>query len=572
MKRILRWLGSLKMAVALLLLIAVVLAYGTIYEARFGTAAVQRFVYHAVWFQLLLGFLAVNLAVAALERYPWRRRHLPFVLAHIGIICILVGGIIGGRWGIEGQLIIPEGETAHVLETPGNVLVVRQPNPGVPHIIPTRFETQAWVREPNAVFPLDVDGRAVTLTVDRYYPDAVVDEQFYDDGAAENPAVQVRLADQGHEDTVWFAARDPERFGVGWAQAHVLFMEAASDTQLRQVLGATQPADQPRGVVSVRVPSKHVARQIPVPAQMNQRVRIQGTPYELIFKDYFADFAIADTGLVSRSDEPNNPAVSFTVSGPEGTDAYMLFAFHPDFQLSHGREHQIPIEVTYAHPAGTMLPPNAIALVRAPDGHLLAVMTDDGGKRQVVDPVRVGQSYTHPSLGYALTVDRYYPRARIEQHFVNQGDEIKAEALHVVAREGDQQAHTWLSLRGTAELPLGQKPLIVEYRPGQRPLPVQVKLLDFRKTEYPGTSMAAGFEADVELTDLQRGVTLKRTISMNNPLKYGGYSFFQSSYFMGEVETTVLSVRNDPGTPLVYAGFIIVVLGVVAMFLRRQFA
>lgn len=305
---------------------------------------------------------------------------------------------------------------------------------------------------------------------------------------------------------------------------------------------------------------------------MNARVRIRGTPYELIFKDYFADFAIAETGLVSRSADPNNPAVSFTISGPEGTDAYMLFAFHPDFQLSHGREHQLPIEVTYAHPAATLLPPNAIALVQAPDGHLLAVMTDAAGQRHVVDPMAVGQSYTHPGLGYAVTVAAHYPRARVEQHFVNRGDEIKSEAVHVVAREGDQQAEAWLSLRGTAELPLGQEPIVVEYRPGQYALPVQVKLLDFRKIDYPGTSMAAGFEADVELTDPQRGVALKRTISMNNPLKYGGYSFFQSSYFMGEVETTVLSVRNDPGTPLVYAGFLIVVLGIVAMFLRRRFA
>jgi cytochrome c biogenesis protein ResB len=60
-----------------------------------------------------------------------------------------------------------------------------------------------------------------------------------------------------------------------------------------------------------------------------------------------------------------------------------------------------------------------------------------------------------------------------------------------------------------------------------------------------------------------------RKISMNNPLKYRGYSLFQSSYVPGDPETTILSVRNDPGTPLVYAGFLIVIAGVVSLFVLR---
>src|SRR3989338_8996173 len=117
MKQWTRLLGSLKVAVPLLVTIAAVLAWGTIYEAKFGTAAVQQFVYHAWWFQALLGFLAVNLTIAALKRYPWKRQHLQFVLAHLGIILILIGGILGGRFGVEGQMIIPEGEAARTLET-----------------------------------------------------------------------------------------------------------------------------------------------------------------------------------------------------------------------------------------------------------------------------------------------------------------------------------------------------------------------------------------------------------------------------------------------------------------------
>jgi cytochrome c biogenesis protein ResB len=71
--------------------------------------------------------------------------------------------------------------------------------------------------------------------------------------------------------------------------------------------------------------------------------------------------------------------------------------------------------------------------------------------------------------------------------------------------------------------------------------------MDFRKITYPGIDLAAGFESDVQLTDTARGLILMRKISMNNPLRYRGYSLFQSSFIEGEPQTTVLSVRNDPG-------------------------
>ncbi|MBI2174147.1 MAG: cytochrome c biogenesis protein ResB, partial [Candidatus Omnitrophica bacterium] len=45
--------------------------------------------------------------------------------------------------------------------------------------------------------------------------------------------------------------------------------------------------------------------------------------------------------------------------------------------------------------------------------------------------------------------------------------------------------------------------------------------------------------------------------------------FYQSSFIPGTPETTVLAVRSDPGTPLVYAGFLIVIGGVVSLFWLR---
>lgn len=558
------------MAVGLLLLIAGVLAWGTIYETRFGTAAVQQFIYRAWWFQALLGFLALNLAVAALRRYPWQRKHVPFVLAHIGIILILFGGILGGRFGIDGQLIIPEGEANGVLQLPQNVLVVSQPNPGVAQVLPTHFETTAWNHEPHALYSLSLEGRSLQLVVDRYYPDAVVEELVTDDADAEDPAVHLVLRHEAQEEPLWLFARDPERFGVQWGDAHVLFLEPATEDQLAQWLGESGFVDPPRGTVIVHLPGRETPYEIPVPERLGEPIALEGSPYVLTFKQYFADLAITEDGVINRSDQPDNPAIALTLSGPEGTDAHLLFGLHPEFPALHGRTQVIPGQVSFRHPAAAALPPNAIAIIRRPDTSLSAVFTGAGGERQVLGTLVLQERHTHPSLGYEVEITDHYPRARLTQQFINRGDTIRAEALHVMAQEGEATAQAWVGLRGRAELPLGKHPVTVEYRPAQRELPFTIKLLDFRKIDYPGTEMAAGFESDVELTDPQRGMMLMRKISMNNPLRYRGFSFYQSSFIEGPVETTVLSVRSDPGTPFVYAGFLIVIAGVVTMFIQHR--
>ena len=570
LQRLTGWFGSLPMAVVLLVTIAGVLAWGTIYEMRFGTAAVQRFVYQSWAFQALLAFLAVNLAVAALQRLPWRRRHLPFVLAHIGIILTLIGGIIGGRFGIDGQLVIPEGETANVLQLPQKLLVVRQPNPGLHRAFPTQFEAMAWEHEPNTRFRVALEDRSIELVVDRYYPNAVVEEQVRDDGPEENPAVHLLLSHEGQQVQAWLFARNPERFGIQWGEAHVFFLEPMSEQAFTELM-APQPRTHPRGVVSLQFPGTPSVHALPVPEEPNQVVAIDGTPYVITFKDYFPDFALTPEGIINRSDAPVNPAVSFLLSGPEGTDTYLLFARFPEFEAVHGLEHTIPAEVSYTHAEGSALPPNAISLVRTPSGTLAAVLTGSEGERRQLESVELGRPYTHPWLGYEFEVSAYYPRAAASQSFQNRSNQVRLEALHLTARQGEETTEAWVSSGSGAQLVLGDEPLLVEYRPAEHELPFSIKLLDFRKVDYPGTQMAASYESDVQLTDPERGLILMRQISMNNPLRYRGFSFFQSSYLEGStVETTVLSARSDPGTPLVYAGFLIIIAGVISMFVTRR--
>ena len=67
-------------------------------------------------------------------------------------------------------------------------------------------------------------------------------------------------------------------------------------------------------------------------------------------------------------------------------------------------------------------------------------------------------------------------------------------------------------------------------------------------------------------------VAAEKSIEVNKPLHYGGYHFYQSSYDDKEGLYTVLSVTSDTGLYLVYAGYLMLSVGVFWHFwLRKAF-
>ena len=69
------------------------------------------------------------------------------------------------------------------------------------------------------------------------------------------------------------------------------------------------------------------------------------------------------------------------------------------------------------------------------------------------------------------------------------------------------------------------------------------------------------------VTVIQGGKEVKsQDIRVNFPLKFGGYAFFQSSYDADQLSWSEFQVVKDPGVPIVYFGFILLVLGLGIRF------
>lgn len=57
---------------------------------------------------------------------------------------------------------------------------------------------------------------------------------------------------------------------------------------------------------------------------------------------------------------------------------------------------------------------------------------------------------------------------------------------------------------------------------------------------------------------------------VNSPLRYAGWSLYQSGYDPENAKTSILEVSRDPGVPVVYTGFGILMLGLAAIAFRRK--
>jgi hypothetical protein len=111
-------LGSLRLAIALLALLGVICAAATFYESSHGTPAVQRDVYQTGWFAGLLVFLGLNVAASMMLRFPWKLHQSGFVMAHLGVLLILLGSLVSLHFGLDASLALYEGQTSRWLEAP----------------------------------------------------------------------------------------------------------------------------------------------------------------------------------------------------------------------------------------------------------------------------------------------------------------------------------------------------------------------------------------------------------------------------------------------------------------------
>lgn len=90
-------------------------------------------------------------------------------------------------------------------------------------------------------------------------------------------------------------------------------------------------------------------------------------------------------------------------------------------------------------------------------------------------------------------------------------------------------------------------------------------LLDFAHDRYAGTDIPKNFSSRVRLVDLDRNENREVLISMNDPLRHRGFTFYQSGFDNND-QTTILQVVKNPAMLLPYIACGLVAAGLLVQF------
>lgn len=80
--------------------------------------------------------------------------------------------------------------------------------------------------------------------------------------------------------------------------------------------------------------------------------------------------------------------------------------------------------------------------------------------------------------------------------------------------------------------------------------------------QYFLSGMVKDYYSDVQILDDGK-VVMEKSIEVNDPLYYRGYHIYQQSYDQKGEKYSVLSVSSDSGLYLVYAGYLLLMIGII---------
>lgn len=119
-------------------------------------------------------------------------------------------------------------------------------------------------------------------------------------------------------------------------------------------------------------------------------------------------------------------------------------------------------------------------------------------------------------------------------------------------------------------IPVGEEEYSIGLRHRRSPMPLLIKLIDFKKQTHPGTEVARSFSSLVEVT--ADGITRQLTISMNKPLRHRGFTLYQQSYRVmpDGRESSTFAVTRNVGRLLPYVSTAMVVIGMIVHFVAMM--
>ncbi|MEO0409139.1 MAG: cytochrome c biogenesis protein ResB [Cyanobacteria bacterium P01_A01_bin.135] len=547
--KLMRFLGSIRLAVPLLVAIAVILIGATFYESRVGSPTVQREIYKSAWFGGLMFLLAINLALSTLSRYPWRGpRKIGFALTHWGLIVIIAGSAAVIHLSTEGMLLVrtdsgPNGQ----IRVEGDLLEVASPQ--------GRQQTDVFVKPDGSVYPARFGG----LTLLGYSDSAMKTVQFTGGGSAENLAVKLQLHSDRMGQTLerWLAAAPLGYRQMDVGPAHLELAQAASESELAQFL--SPPALEPAyGMLTLG------DRAIELEQTQGQSASLpNGITAEVV--GIWPDFRLSGGQPTTASSSFRNPAVQVNLIQGDRQERRFIFA-KPDLPPVRSGD-AIALEVSYRAPATTAS--DYFRVVAAPNHQLFyAALSSKGFKSGELHP---GTAVTPGWADFQIALVEQLDDAQVQRQVVPVTPVASGRAIPEgfpalqVAAAGQT---AWLPWGEPVALDTPEGSYFAAFTPKLLQLPFYVKLDDFVVERNEGSESVAMWTSQVTLFDPITDTAVQRSVWMNHPTWFRGWKLAQASWNPGDLKQSTLQLKREPWwvTALTWSGSLMVVAGIGVMF------
>ncbi len=575
-------LGDIKLGITLMIALVVALFWGTWWESWYGLKSAHHVFYTSWWFGLLLLGFGVSLVSATLRKFPWRLDQTGWIVVHLALVLILVGSFMT-FWGKqEGELGFGEGEAvsqfASATETKLEVRELTTRNGG------RRIRRKVWesavtfdqdprATQPDEHFQVHDHGlRLFELLVDRFYSDGRERLESNDSGASPRLAVFANLlAPDGSRVPIELVANDPRRVSADVAgMLHLQLMDGVSDKvaqSLRREIGPSQTGQvvvlNGDSIEVVSAPMGEVPFEIKIPGQ-NSSLRILRR---------FDTFRVGGPNrwYDAAPGNPTNPAIEYSWTAKQ--EPSLAFAWQPGFAVHTSQaEDDATLNVRYKVASGYPLSPGTFVVARETGGEAFWVYQ---GARENDRLSGFGHQGESAELAPGLTIEfakvhEFHSETPVfERKSYRSGNQVARVQVDI---GGKKNRETWLPLGLTpTNIRVGNRDFELSWSKTTVPLGFRLRLDDFRRKFYPGSSQERAFESDVTVFDSASGSGEGLMIDMNHPLRYQGWRLYQARFSTQGGERSYLNVNRDPGLQVTWPACGLLFLGLVIVFFQKPF-
>lgn len=609
--KLFKFVSSIRLAIPIMITIIFSIAAGTIYESMYNADYANLMVYGTFWFFAVLCLLALNIFTSMMSRFPWKKHHLGFVLTHIGILILLFGALVTSRWGLDGTLQIPVGQSERTLILSKLMVGYQQMN--FPSFKATVFDRSLKKRIGSDLDSINKSFSGL-FTVEQIIPFARLENNYVTDESQNSTvAVSFGLKSAFFDVKEWLHSNDNPQMQMGPASLKLVIDAKNPPPVLVTKTTSVKSLDKNKNKLSL--PGDYLIIRSAKTKNEIKKIKLQDLKQGITFdnilfqlKKSYVRASVQQNKLAENSDPnaPSNPAIEFTMKKDNTELREVLYANFPGFTLNPEGGFGYNFEFVSSNDSESTkskapkLPPGHPQITTnaesTSDQTLESNFSTEAQGSNVIefhfnknkpDVIRLelwksgqllankelkeGETFQTPWMGIQVFIGSILIGAKLSEDIqevlpTKGGGPLPASAIQIRTRDSGE-LH-WISQGDSKILMINEKPIQIGYGSQTHLLPFSLKLENFSKKDYPGTSTPYSYESLVRV----EGDHNEHVISMNEPLKTHGYTLYQSSYILnpGQIPISVFSVNKDPGRPIKYLGSLIMCLGILIFTFMRS--